>query len=477
MEKERALQVSQSSMKLGRDKLFKMKNAYFFMNGMLIVLVIVVAVIAGYFFFSSDRNDVSRDVEGGPANAGQSESIISEPADESSNESETLENTSPVREIILPSLTYPDAYNGPLYATSEQIGDNYPIGKYMANLDKNGVNWFIGFFTFAEPQENLLNTRNGLGYVITAVKRYPGRIIPYYNPGIGGEEAESLVGDELTSRYSATLSATRKIVGQGFIKGLGEIEVQEWGVAHNSPKVLQIFDLAQANDINAMFHPVASKITQVAEIAKKYPNMKFIIHMYRSDLDKSRSQLIEILKTYDNIYYSIDAAHIAHTNNRDIVYDLERNTLVASKSAFITEFDSEYNKMLAAAVSDYKPLVEAVPDKVMWGTEMGPDYSYEPEVYDRMIKISRELIGKMKPEHQEAFGYKNALRFYGEGLIYNGNVNVFDTSGWPNCNDSQIDECDAQCGATAENVEDPEIEKCFLICLATKQCIEVLEQD
>ncbi len=380
--------------------------------------------------------------------------------------------------IILPTLTYLGAYNGPLYATSEQIGDNYPIGKYMANLDRNGVNWFIGFFTFDKPQEGFLSTSNGLGYVITAVKRYPGRIIPYYNPGLGGEEAEPLVGDKLTAQYSATLGVVKEIAGDGFIQGLGEIEAQEWGVAHNNPKVLQLFDLAKVNGIDAMFHPVASKIAQVGQIAEAYPSMKFIIHMYRSDLSKSRSQLIEILKTHDNIFYSIDAAHVAHYDGMDIVYDLEKSTIQASKSAFISEFDSKYDSMLSAAVSAYKPLVEGAPDKVMWGTEMGPDYSYEPEVYDRMVKISRELIGKMGPEHQEGLGYKNALRVYGEGLVFTTDVTVFDTSSWPICTGSQMSSCDLQCGIAESQLDtDPEAEKCFQTCLVTIPCIDNFEED
>lgn len=435
------------------------------------IVAVAALVLVALFVYSPEVNN-----QDDFSNSPQESDLAGLEAIETQDAVEQEEST---REIILPTLTYPNAYNGPLYATSEQIGEGYPIENYMANLDRNGINWFIGFFTFGESEDVFLSTSNGLGYLITAVKRYPGRIVPYYNPGLGGEEVEPLVGDKLTAMYSNTLADIRNVAGDGFIQGLGEIETQEWAVAHNSPKVLQLFDLAKKNNIDAMFHPVASKISQVGKIAEAYPEMKFIIHMYRADLDKSMNQLIEVLNSHDNIYFSIDAAHIAHSNNQDIVYDLEKNTIESSKSAFISQFDSKYNSMLSDAVSDYTPLVEGAPDKVMWGTEMGPDYSYEPEVYDRMIKISRELIGKMKLEHQEGLGYKNALRVYGDGIILTKDIEVADTSSWSLCSSSQIDGCDEQCGITGEGETDTdaEKEKCFKLCLVGLKCLDNLEED
>lgn len=289
---------------------------------------------------------------------------------------------------------------------------------------------------------------------------------------------ESLVGDRLTAMYRTNLAATERVAGDGFIRGLGEVETQEWSVAHDSPQVRQLFDLAKANGIDAMFHPVARKISQVEQIAEAYPETTFIIHMYRSDLDESRSELIRILREHDNVYFSIDAAHIAHLNNMDIVYDLEEDTIGRSKSAFISTFDSNYNTMLSEAVSDYRPLVEGAPDKVIWGTEMGPEYSFEPEVYDRMMRISRKLIGQMGQEYQEGLGYRNALEAFGEGTVISG-ITVTDTTGWPLCTSNQMDSCDGECGIDGEGETElePEKEACFQACLLETQCIDNPEDD
>ncbi len=374
-----------------------------------------------------------------------------------------------------PTLTYLDAYNGPLYATSEQIGSGYPIDGYMENLDRNGVNFFIGFFAIVGVPEdvNSLVSHQDLGYVVTAVKKYPQRIVPFLNPGLGGEEVEPAVGDRLTASYRGTINGAEKLLGKSFLQGFGEIETQEWRVAHNAPEVRQLFSLARTHTINFMFHPVASKIGQVDQIAKDYPNQKIIIHMFREDLSKILDRLITILNENGNVYFSIDAAHIAHYNGNDILYDHD------SKASFISEFDSRYNTMLDDAVSDYKPLVEGAPDKVLWGTEAGPTYSFEPAVYDRLIKISRELIGEMPEEYQEGLGYKNALEAFGEGVSLTVDVEVMDTSDWPECTVDQAGACDNQCNFE-ENLEselDPEINACLIECTAEFRCIDPLTED
>ena len=48
-------------------------------------------------------------------------------------------------QIFDPVLTYDWAYNGPLYGTSEQVG-SASMDSYFENLDRNGINFFIGMF-------------------------------------------------------------------------------------------------------------------------------------------------------------------------------------------------------------------------------------------------------------------------------------------------------------------------------------------
>lgn len=392
---------------------------------------------------------------------------------------EEIKQTESEYQITYPKLKYEGAYNGPLYGTSEQVG-SASMNTYFELLDKNGINFFIGMFGVSgKPVADTLTSDQGLGEIIAAAQKHPYRIIPFFNPGIGGEEVGKYLGETLTGMYSKTLAASQKIVGNDFIKGFGEVETQEWSVRHNDPKVIQLIELAEKNNLHFMFHPVASKIDDVEKIIEAYPNIIFLIHMYREDLDDSRNQLIKILKEHDNLYFSMDAAHILFDNSLggDLVYVYDSKNKQSSIDKFVSTFDSKEKAMTANAIQAYKPIVDAVPDKIMWGTEIGPEYAFDSKVFDRAVKISRFVIAGFDQEHQEAVGYKNALRIFGKGVVVNNNIKVLDTNAWPDCTTTQMNGCDTSCGNPDTGALTAEQESCYQSCLIKEQCKEVAEKD
>jgi|GEM_PF-3424034 hypothetical protein len=412
----------------------------------------------------------------------------SEPAEETKEEQTTEPETSasePAAEekgkfqIFNPALTYEGAYNGPLYGTSEQVGSAPSMDLYFEALDRNGINFFIGFFGISgEPTADALVSDQGLGEVIDAAQKHPYRIVPFFNPGIGGEEVEQYLGQKLTGMYSSTLSASRQTAGMNFIRGFGEVETQEWSARHNDPEITELIDLAKSNGINFMFHPVAGKIGDVEKIIEAYPGTIFLIHMYRDDLDKSTDELISLLKEHDNLYFSMDAAHILHVGNNDIIYQYDSTNKESSISRFVSTYNSKEKSLINGAIRAYKPIVDAVPDKVMWGTEIGPEYAFDAEVFDRAVKISRFVIAGFAPEHQEAVGYKNALRVFGEGVVADASIKVIDSRLWPECTNSQTSGCDDSCGTPdSGNLLTAEQDACFLNCIINKKCREIPEID
>ena len=379
--------------------------------------------------------------------------------------------------IFNPVLTYDGAYNGPLYGTSEQIG-SASMDSYFKTLDRNGINFFIGMFSIeGKPAVGTLTSDSGLGKIVDAVQKHPYRIIPFFNPGIGGETVEQYLGEQLTGMYRNSLTTSQKIVGKNFIRGFGEVETQEWQARHNDQRILDLIEMAQANDIHFMFHPVAAKMDDVTKIIEAYPDTTFLIHMYREDLDKSRDKLITMLKEHDNLYFSMDAAHILFVNGNDIIYTYDGKDKETSISAFVSTFDSKEKSIIAGAISAYKPLVDAVPDKIMWGTEIGPEYAFDSQVFDRAVKISRFVIAGFDKEHQEAVGYKNALRVFGEGVKIDQTIVVKDTSAWTECTSTQMSDCDESCNIPDEDFLTSEQEACYSSCLARKNCSDAPVMD
>lgn len=329
------------------------------------------------------------------------------PANSSSEKSATKASSPNLTET---KLTYEGAYNGPLYDSSSKIGDSAPLDLHFENMDRNGVNFLIGYF-FAEEVTST-------DYVKGALSKYPGRIVPFYSSGLGGKEAEKFVGKELTMRFEMSLPYAKKHLGENVIKGIGEIEIFQWNIPHNDPKILELFDFAKANKLNVMFHPVPGKMSQVKDILEKYPGTIFLIHMFQDDFTKERTSIIEIMKTHKNLYYTIDIDHLLYDRSvgTGLLYKYEGKDVTAGKNGFIKDFDSKYQAMLKSDLTLYKPLIEAHPDRVTWGTEMNIRYTYESEVYDRMIKFIRLFIGSLDTSIQEKVGYKNALEGFGEGI-------------------------------------------------------------
>ncbi len=414
-----------------------------------------------------------------PAEATEPESDAeSQPASEP--EVPTEETPEEEFEIFQPMLTYEGAYNGPLYATSEQIGST-SMDAYFENLDRNGINFFIGMFAiFGVPEEDSLVSHKSLGYIIAAAQKHPYRIVPFFNPGIGGEEIEeeAILNKGWYEWYEGSLEGTQTIAGTDFIRGFGEVETQEWSVHHNDPKIMKLIELAEQNNISFMFHPVASKMGDVEKMVQAHPNTIFLIHLYREDLEKSESQLIELLQTYDNLYFSMDAAHIIHIEG-DAIYDFDSTDKERSIKDFVAYYDSKEKAIVRNAIEAYKPLVDAAPDKILWGTEIGPEYAFDPQVFDRAVKASRLVIAGFDEENQEAVAYKNALRVFGEGVVVDSTINVIDSSEWPQCTPSEINTCEDTCDAFYgdEDLESPEGETCFTRCEISFECYEKPEAD
>ncbi len=461
------------------------------MIGYLTVLIILISFNSGCAKNAplSDTQAEERIVETGPILGEAVERAVEEtPKDITSEEiiEEEPEEVEPepiVEEIVAeeqefelfnPTLTYPDAYNGPLYATWEHASYNDETA-YFNNLNRNGINFVIGAFSLAgEQRADALISSDGLGKIIAIAQKYPGRIVPVFSTGVGGAEEKQYVGEKLTSFYRDAAQSSNQIAGN-VIKGLGEIETQEWPTPHNSPKIMQLFSLADSHGLFVMFHPLPGQKDAIKNIVETYSGTIFLIHMFPEDFSDERANIIDLLKTHDNLYFSIDADHILYDGQTGLLYKYEAKTLSSAKSSFISDFDSKQNSLLHTAVSRYKPLVDAVPDKVLWGTEASTLYSFEPEVYDRAIKFSRQFLGELNPEHQGMVAYENALRVFGRGVKWDTKISVIDADDWPECTPSQVDQCDEEC-SSAGTGDSLEREICASVsnCFARFRCIDVM---
>lgn len=308
------------------------------------------------------------------------------------------------------SLVYPEAYNGPLYDASQKTGDSGPLDLLANDMRRNGVNFFIGYF--------FLQEKSDLEYLQEALSTFPERLVPFFSSGLSADEAAPIVGEELTGLFEVGLASAKTFFKTVPVKGIGEIETHEWNMPHNDPRVLQLFDFAAKNHLQVMFHVATGQQVAIRDILSRYPETTFLIHMYQDDFAREREEIMSIMSEYLNISYTIDVDHLLfdRESGTGLLYKYQNDPVEAGKASFVADFDAKYEEMLAKTFALYRPLIALYPDRVLWGTEMNTRYSYEPEVYDRMIKFIRLFLGKLAPNQQVAVGYQNALRVFGPNV-------------------------------------------------------------
>lgn len=377
-----------------------------------------------------------------------------------------------VEYFTLPELTYEGTYDGSLVDTSAQI-TSAPMDQHFVNMNRNGVHAFVGYFSVVGAmEEGKLSNQEGLGFMLDAVQKHPGRIIPFFSLGWGADETTLLPAKEILQYYKNSYSPIPSIAGEGIVKGFGEIEQYGWsGSPANGTKMKGLVELAESQGLHFMFHPPKGEVNEVRELVEKYPDTRFIIHQFNEDFGADREKWIELLKDHPHVYFSVDVDHLLYDASKKVglLYEFQNSPLEKGAERFVEEYDEKEAKLLSNAIAKYKPFIVAVPNQVMWGTEMGPEYNYDPDVYDRIIKFSRTFIAFLPEEIQEKFAYQNAWNAFGPGSTLQKEIVIADASGWATCTNAQENQCAIACGEDEDDIT-PTSEACLLVCEYDLQC-------
>lgn len=327
----------------------------------------------------------------------------------------TIIETSPI--TIIPQLTYPGAYNGQLYLTGEKTGSEAPFGKLIAGMDRNGVATSI--FYFGIEADNAVFAAQNLRTIIETVNDNPGRIVPFFSPGYSGSETAEMDKDELASVYLRGFEQGTSAAA-GLLKGIGEIEAQQWAVPLNGTDMTRIISWAAESKLSVMIHTKPEQHAEFEALVAAHPNTTFLWHMFANDFERGRANIIKLIQTHKNVVYSIDADHLMFDSTVQppigLLYKYQDADSNGGVTGFTKDLDAKFDTLLISAVNRYKPLVDAVPSQITIGTEASTDYSFEPAVFDGTVKYIRHFISKLNPAHQEDVAHSNALRLFGRGL-------------------------------------------------------------
>lgn len=190
--------------------------------------------------------------------------------------------------------------------------------------------------------------------------------------------------------------------------GIGEIGFYQGplkGASLTADPWPAIFEYAAKENLFLMFHPTERQANDLEKMLSQYPNTKVILHGFES---LNTGLVGKWLRTYKNLYFTYDLA----TMFDGYLYRVQNAT------DFISWYEANKKQYLTSVRNRLLPLLEAAPDQVMWGTDVVASWHTEPEVYNRLMEFSRDLIDSLPPQHRDNFAHDNAQRLFGSGIMF-----------------------------------------------------------
>jgi len=258
------------------------------------------------------------------------------------------------------------------------LGKGVTLSQILCYFDKEKVTGAITF-NFWE-YENLEQSIQDLAEV---KKQLPTGIHLFLIPAdLGAEELDEIVN-------------SHKDVFDGF----GEIShyaPERSGQTPDDPVSLEMYKVAAKHGLIVMFHPGKNQRSKIENALQKNPDVKFLLHGYESE-----DYISQLMDKYPNVYYSIDSATL---------YNFDGVFINGPKEQFISRFKRDFNSNVKSKVDKWKLQIEKHPDRFMWGTDRAADWHFNEEISILFEEFARAFTGRLSPEVQEKYAYKNAER-------------------------------------------------------------------
>jgi hypothetical protein len=261
------------------------------------------------------------------------------------------------------------------------LGEDTTIEKIVCLMDRENIIGAIGFFPLGLDLPFV--RKPFIDIAKRAVKTHGDRIIPFIAPvpGIDVVPKPKTLERIFDQKYNV-------------FRGYGELTFY-WSeysdLSPDSPIFLESYDILEERGLMVMIHPDHGQIPALETVFARNPDVTFILHGMNED-----SPFNHLLKTYPNVYYTLDSPGLEPFFNAQ------------SKEEFMREMDENFDILLGRAVRVWKNVIEANPEKVMWGTDRFSSWSYDEEVGSVLEEYNRAFIGKLGLWVQELYAYKNA---------------------------------------------------------------------
>ncbi|MDO8520025.1 MAG: amidohydrolase family protein [Deltaproteobacteria bacterium] len=295
---------------------------------------------------------------------------------------------------FLPFTASAQEYTGALFETHSHFEElDESADEVIDRMDTENVSAAI---IFAGEME--LENEEGVEDVRNLTNDFPDRFVPFFDCDC---DDTSLTAELVQSIIDAD---------SGLFAGFGEQGFYNEPWLDNSPDgepFISIYPTLTAENLWIMIHPEMDQEEEVTAAATQFPNQKFLIHGYAV-----RNWISDLLTAFDNVYLTADTSGLLVRTGDDEGDNLLYSSEIEDAADFLAAYDEEHDAIMANALAVYQPIIEANPNKVMWGTDISMDWHIEEEVYAKLIEFSREFIAELDASVQDKYARTNA-----EGLF------------------------------------------------------------
>jgi hypothetical protein len=338
---------------------------------------------------------------------------------ESTTPAVTTPSTSTPTPTTTPTTTQTTTgpYTGPLFDTHLHLDENTLLSRFgtadglISFLDGGNVDWAIGFY--------LLPTSSTVSSIASIANAAASHVIPLFQ--------DSNWSQFFASEQYAASKLQQYLQPQGPYQGVGEIALYQTdlqSVTFDSPAMQSVFQAVDELKGIVMIHlstvNMGGRATELSEIEpsiRDYSDTTFLFHGRKEDM----KLVAQLMSTYSNVYFTIDANDSIFTSKL-VGYNLLFPGDAAADTAerFLADIDRIGTEALVQnGLDNLTTLLEAYPDRVLWGTDLSYTWHFDNSVFDAVISLSREVIGRLPADLQEKYAYQNAQKVFGRFLISN----------------------------------------------------------
>lgn len=216
-----------------------------------------------------------------------------------------------------------------------------------------------------------------------------------YLPFLQPQSLSHLVDGEVADVYSdhdAAFAGIGEIVFYGGPMQGSSITADPWP---------ELFQFAADVEVPLMVHPTRAQADGLDAMLSEYPGATVMAH--GGEFNLAPETLVPLLRDHENLYWTVDAGSM-----------LNGLVLTASDAAeFASRYDQREEEFDRLVREVLPPLMDAAPDRVMWGTDLATDWNTEPAVYSRVLDWTETALESLDPDQRDRYAYENATNLFG----------------------------------------------------------------